>query len=332
MKYISNKFKVNPKTLLVGSIALLMSLSAYAQTHRWTGGGTNNDWGTTANWGTSPTFAHNRTVSFYQNTSRLTNFIGDSRTIGTLNFEARPADVTIRFATSTNLARQLIMSATNATQINVEAGASGNFTVGDGFGTLAFTSGDLNVVHNGTGNLLLNATTIGRSAFTWDTGLNLSGTGTLQIGGGANYTGNTQINGGTFQLLNGGSMAFEIGDSGVNTQIIAAAGTTASFDGEFVFYLEPFGDKISGHASTIVGSSWTIFTGAGSLSTGSNFAVRDFTPAGGGIWTKDIDGVNAFSFSESTGVLSVVPEPTTTVLFISLGVAVFAIFRRRKVA
>lgn len=111
-------------------------------------------------------------------------------------------------------------------------------------------------------------------------------------------------------------MNFVIGASGVNNDISGTG--TATFEGDFYFDL--FG------ASTNVGDSW-IIANATSQTFGGTFTVLGFTDVGGDLWRKSIDATNWYQFSESTGTLTVIPEPASMMI---LGLGSLALIRRRK--
>ena len=135
------------------------------------------------------------------------------------------------------------------------------------------------------------------------------------------YSGNTTIGVGdaTFNLGPTGGLTFYIGDNGVNNWINGASGATVNLDGQFAFDLTNAGIEDD--------NFWNIVEVGDLVETfGSTFAVTGFTEASN-VWTK-LDGSNTWTFSESTGVLSlaVVPEPGTALLG-SLGI--IALLRRR---
>ncbi len=128
--------------------------------------------------------------------------------------------------------------------------------------------------------------------------LGKSGAGTLTLYGINTYAGDTTIAGGTLALADNAALRFVIGDSGVNNKI-TGAGTT-SLAGDFTF-------DLTGAGATS-GDSWTIVDSA-SKSFAATFSVIGFTDAGSDTWVKPIDASKNYVFSESTGVLTVVPVP-----------------------
>lgn len=286
---------------LIMACALLTALPARAQTtYTWQQGGNNSNWGSASNWGGSVVFNNRNTFVFYQNATRLNNFLGDDRVIGTLHFHPRAArDVTIRLATTARGTVSVTMNFSGSEPtISVARGAEGNFTIGeDQIGRVSFRNADLTVAHNGSGELRILAQ-LGGSGGT-DRGLIKHGTGVLVLGGDCTYRGDTTIHAGTLSLVEGGSMAFKIGQAGKNTRVIGAGGA-ARFNGEFVFDLTD--------ASQTAGSSWTIVHAADGFDAtyGDDFSVNSFINRGSGVWIRPIDSERAYQFTQSTGILTVV--------------------------
>ena len=146
----------------------------------------------------------------------------------------------------------------------------------------------------------------------------------LWIGSSNNtFTGNILTNG-RLGLLDDANLNFVIGVNGVNNSV-SDGGTQkhVSFDGDFVF-------DLSG-ASSAIGDAWTIIaTTPASTYYGSTFTVADFTPLGEDAWIQPIGstGLN-YLFTESTGVLTVVPEPASAMMII-LGLGGLALVTRRR--
>lgn len=165
----------------------------------------------------------------------------------------------------------------------------------------------------------------------------LTGTGTLTVGGqqnntatvtfsGANsYTGNiVAANTGGAGLILGalGSFNFAIGQSGINNNISGTGAGSATFDGAFVM-------DLTNAAAT---GSWNIVSASSIAETYSaSFAVKDQL---GNTWSQVNDiwtsPTATYQFTESTGVLTAIPEPSFLLLG-ALGVPAL-IGRRRRVA
>ncbi len=153
-------------------------------------------------------------------------------------------------------------------------------------------------------------------------GLVKDGAGTLTLSNVSTYTGDTLVNNGTLALSSTGGLNFKIGLDGVNNQINGAG--TVSLDGLFTFDLTS--------ASTTIDDSWNIVNVATLIeSFGSNFSIDSFTRNGGGtgagIWTKVIDLDSRYLFNTSSGVLTVIPEPSAALLG---GLGMLALLRRRR--
>lgn len=156
----------------------------------------------------------------------------------------------------------------------------------------------------------------------------------LNLGGNITHTGDTIVKGAinashpfTVNLTSPSSMTFTIGANGVNNSILDQSGggfNALTLGGTFVF------DR-SG-ASIADGNAWTIVgSGFDSLAYGQNFSVSGFTEETPGQWTL-VDAATTWSFSESTGnlTIAVVPEPSGLLLAASsCGLLVWWRHRRR---
>jgi hypothetical protein len=126
--------------------------------------------------------------------------------------------------------------------------------------------------------------------------------------------------------LNGSQLKFTVGVNGVNTGIFGT--------GDLVWNGTALLDLSSADAA--VGNSWTIVD-VGSLNASnifrSNFALE--TTAGGAfvednqVWSLTQDGID-YRFEESTGTLSVVPEPGTYALLAGLAGLTYVMLGRRR--
>lgn len=124
-------------------------------------------------------------------------------------------------------------------------------------------------------------------------GLTKNGLGTLTLNGLNTYTGNTVVNAGGLTLADNAQMKFIIGANGVNNSVSGSG--TATFNGDFE--IDTSGAAIAN------GNSWTLVN-VGTLTEtfSATFSVNGFTESGNA-WTKTV-GSNTWTFSESTGVLS----------------------------
>lgn len=131
--------------------------------------------------------------------------------------------------------------------------------------------------------------------------------------GASTLTGNIDVSG-KWTLADSGSMLFEIGSSGVNNGISGSG--VAVFDGTFNL-------DLSG-ASSNFGDSWTLASVA-TQSFGGTFNVDGFAFNGGNVWVN-----GNYQFDQSTGVLSVVPEPSSLALAAGLAALTVVGVRRRR--
>ncbi len=140
--------------------------------------------------------------------------------------------------------------------------------------------------------------------------------GSAILAGANTYSGNTVVNAGTLILAETGSLTFNIGASGVNNSVSGVG--TATFDGSFVLDLT--------NADTAGGSSWTLVD-LGSLSIATSFSdtfdIVGFS-ATGNVWSNGL-----YSFDESTGILSTIPEPSTYASILG-GLALAGVTVRRR--
>lgn len=145
---------------------------------------------------------------------------------------------------------------------------------------------------NSTLDTVANAVSIA-GAVSGSANLTKSGSGTLTLSGANTYTGNTVVNAGTLELTSTSQQAFTIGANGVNTSISGTG--TVTIDGTFNLNLAG--------ADLTNGNSWTLVNAATlTESFTTNFNIPGFTQVAD-VWTK-VDGTKTWTFTESTGVLS----------------------------
>lgn len=222
--------------------------------------------------------------------------------------------------TEGTLAGQAFVSSTinfNGGTLRARGADNANFINGTGV-----TAIDNAVVQGGGAIIDSNNFNIGISkaltAGTGSGGLTKNGAGTLTLAASNTYTGDTLVNNGTLALSSTGGLTFVIGADGVNNQTTGAG--TVNLDGLFTFDLTS--------ASSILGHSWNIVD-VGSLTESftSNFSILGFTPDAGGIlWNGSANGAD-YQFSESSGFLTVIPEPSAALLG-ALGM--LCLLRRRR--
>jgi autotransporter-associated beta strand protein len=148
-------------------------------------------------------------------------------------------------------------------------------------------------------------------------GIVKTGTGILQLDGINTYRGDTSLSVGDLLLSDDAGLTFVIGEAEVNNKLTGAG--DADLAGDFYFDLA--------FAGTTVGDSWTIEDLAGTVSYDTTFSVNSFADAGGGLWTTSANGAD-YEFSESTGVLTVIPEPAT-IGMLGLGALITMVIRRK---
>lgn len=185
-------------------------------------------------------------------------------------------------------------------------------------GTLAL-NGNVSLTSSKTNN----AAVLYTGAISGGGNVTLIGNGKTQFGDGTasvtnTYTGNTTLSDSSSLLLaDNAKMTFVIGASGVNNKITGTANQTLTLNGDFIF-------DLSGAAAN---GSWTIVDiGTLNESFGSSFSIVGFTEAAN-VWTY-VSGTKTYTFSEATGILSAVPEPSTIILW-GLGAA-FVLFGMRR--
>jgi len=193
------------------------------------------------------------------------------------------------------------------------------FTGADSTGTIgAGDARDITVFGIGTASINVASLT---SSITIDSGI--SGTGGIQkIGLGAlslteanTYSGNTLVSVGTLNVTAGGSLTFYIDDGSNN--FMDGVGSLNLDGGSFVFDISNATDGLS--------DQWTIISSSLLSSTiFGSFSVAGFTEETAGVWS---DGT--YQFSEATGLLTVVPEPSTFALLGGLFALSWVMLRRR---
>ncbi len=187
--------------------------SAVAGTYTWTGA-TSGNFGVTTNWDTAPTFNNTADLIFdaasANSTTGSPSFLGATRTIRSMTFEAdADTDLMILLATTTadtTAANAFMGSSTGTASIVINAGATGNFQLGNAQGVLRLDS-NLLVDHSGSGNLTIRAISVpGAGQIKYIT---KNGTGTLVLGVGGTinylYQGGLVLNSGTVITRNNAS-------------------------------------------------------------------------------------------------------------------------------
>jgi len=245
--------------------------------------------------------------------------------------------------------------------LKVEGGTlkAGTIALNSGTGgtsTFQLTSGTVNVntisqANGGTKSISLSGGTLGTNTVTtatWSTNMSLDGNvslraanasgtsaaitlsgvlsgtggftkigaGTLTLSAANTYTGNTIVSAGTLNLADNAQLKFALGANGVNNGITGAG--TLTLDGDFVI-------DLSGAAAT---GSWNLVDVANLNETFSpTFSVVGWTDNGNDTWT-----LGKYTFSEATGTVSAVPEPSTWILVGMAAGLTLIVRRNRRVA
>ena len=156
-------------------------------------------------------------------------------------------------------------------------------------------------------------------------GLNKLGTGSLILSAANTYTGDTAVLDGTLRLDSTGSLTLAIDEAG-NSGITIAAGAEVDLFGAVRLHVGNLSDSAK---------TWTLINNSGTLKYEPSFALTmdDGTPfvQSNDIWVCS-NGLQQWTFTEATGVLSLVtaPEPSSVVLLAISGVCLLVGARRRR--
>jgi autotransporter-associated beta strand protein len=141
----------------------------------------------------------------------------------------------------------------------------------------------------------------------------------LLLSGVNTYQGDTAVSAGTLSLADNAGLTFYIGSNGINNAVTGTG--TLNLDGDFYFNLSSAGT-----------GSWNIVDVGGLSETfGLTFMVNGWTDNGNDTWST-LFGGNTYTFSEVSGVLATVPEPSTYALFGTGLVGLLVLCRNRRVA
>lgn len=353
---------LTPRSVLWSFAALTMlwqAAPALAQsTTTWTGGGANGNWATAANWasGTIPS-ASSPFNYVMQGTTKLSSTNAASgRQAASIVFQSGAGAFSI-FGGSFALAGPISNLSSSTQTINSAISTTALRTVNTGSATIVFAGvlsgagGGLNVT--GAGTAVFNALNTYTGTTVVASGATVTGTGRLPRlevqSGGVVTPGNGTA--GSYGLLTTGTSAGSTGGfvvaSGTGATVaLGISGTTrgATYDAfNLLGSANQFGGKldISFDNDTLysVGTTFNLFAMSGT-NTGDFGAV---TVAGGkydgltfsgpvnGVWTSTSNTDGQFlSFSEITGDLVVVPEPTAGMIaLVGVGLVGLNRFRRR---
>jgi autotransporter-associated beta strand protein len=214
----------------------------------------------------------------------------------------------------------------NANQIQFEGGTA--YTLGGLASAAGGTAKNIALINDSSAAVALsvgnnNADTAYNGILSGSGSLIKIGSGNLTLSGNNTYTGNTTVTSGTLILADGGELRLQIGATGVNNQINGNG--ILSLVGDLRFDLAA--------ASTTFGDSWNVLT-VDTLTETFDPTFEVFSTTGnftnsGGLWTITENSA-IYQFSQATGLLSVIPEPTTWALLGGSLTALLAFRRRRQ--
>jgi hypothetical protein len=243
-----------------------------------------------------------------------------------------PSTNTITLGSAGHGSASLAQVGTNSTNIGndivVAAGTGGTLLLGASNNNGATTQFSGKITLNGNVSLLSNKNatatgfvlysgTISRAGGVTTLGTQeTSGYNRTRFGNGTDtvintYSGDTILDQRShLWLSDNAALTFFIGADDENNRITSLTTTTLlTLDGDFVF-------DLSGVAPV---GAWTIVTldtfGGGQVVFGDTFTVVDFTENTPGIWSRDFNGTT-YTFTEATGILQAVPEPSSTFLLV----------------
>ncbi|RYD47233.1 MAG: hypothetical protein EOP85_05870, partial [Verrucomicrobiaceae bacterium] len=179
--------------------------------------------------------------------------------------------------------------------------ASGNSTTFvQGLAAVEVNGGGAIIDSNTFNVTVVNALTAGAGTG----GLTKNGAGVLTLSGLNTYVGNTVINAGGVTLADNAQLRFLLGANGVNNSVTGTG--TLTLDGDFLI------QNVAGSIGN--GNSWTLIASSVNKSYGASFSIPGYTKSGN-TWTR-VDGANTWTYTESTGVLTLatggVTDPYTT--------------------
>lgn len=322
-KQISLARVVFTRAIIVALFALSSSLHAQST---WNGSASAG-WGTGPNWTPTgvPVNTFTNDLVFTNPPTNYNTFVGNTdRVARSLTFASTlNGDFSISFnqnnATASNSAtsRTLILQAAsgNAT-VTVESGASGNITlgyvIGSDVGSLILGS-NLDVVHNGTGTLLINRPVTGTN------GMTKSGSGTMVLSGTNTYGGATTVSGGVLRLDNNGALGavtngttvtsgatLDLNSRNIGGEVVTITGTGVGGNGAIVNN----GATQAANVRLALAGSASI-GGTGRVNTAFNNTIIDggtnaLTKIGAGEFGINIGTVNIGRINVDQGSVSVV--------------------------
>ncbi|MEI6607824.1 MAG: InlB B-repeat-containing protein, partial [Verrucomicrobiota bacterium] len=184
----------------------------------------------------------------------------------------------------------------------------GNWIIGSAGGNIGFTDSNqpatLTLGNNAPSAAYFGIGTLGAALGNPGSGANVTSviktgaSGTWELAGANSYTGNTTISAGILTLTSTGTLKFAPGANDICNKVTGAG--TANFNGTF--------NIDTTNADTTNLNTWTLVDVT--TKTYSLVGVTGFTNSSG-VWTK-VDGTKTWTFTQSTGVLSLANAGGTT--------------------
>jgi autotransporter-associated beta strand protein len=210
MKLKNPSFHLNPALAFASVILASPTALQAVGIFNWSGAGANGGWATAANWD-SAISSDNQTDLVFNTTTRTLatsgngSYIGGSKTARSITYGTginASIATSFNFFNATTPANVTMSADIGNAKIEVLSGATGNVTLGQASGVGSNSGGvsltsNLDVIHNGSGQITFNTFVTGTGALT------KTGTGTLAFTGGAvanNYSGLTTVSGGGLTL------------------------------------------------------------------------------------------------------------------------------------
>jgi autotransporter-associated beta strand protein len=148
-------------------------------------------------------------------------------------------------------------------------------------------------------------------------GLAKNGSGVLTLSGVNTFRGDTSISAGSLTLADTGALTFYLGNNTSNR--VTGAGT-ANFDGSFRIDFTGASGTSWNLVNSSISASYTGFNGLVDVS-----GLQLFVDNGSGIWNSA-----DYTFSQATGTLSIIPEPSSFAALAGLAGLGLVGLRRRK--
>ncbi len=283
------------------AFVMLVPSATYADDYTWDGGGGDASWLTGTNWVGDPgsvIMGIDSTQTFITpGALNLDSYLEANRVLGHLNFNSAAVNnISVRFYSNGigtgggNRDLNFDVSSGNAS-ITVVPNAAANITLGVAGGNMVL-SDNLDIIHNGSGNLTINQFITGLGY-----GLTKSGGGTLTLSAINSFDGGLALSGGTLNINHQAALGFAAGTflvGGGTTIDNTSGGAVTKFnhpmtiDGDFTFTGTQNLNLGTGAVTlgTTAGTERTITVNGGELAIGGNIAdgttATGLVKAGGG--------------------------------------------------